>query len=70
MNSGTIGETAVIASSVVYLALIGTAGWLIHARRIVFAATPKAPARQAGKDKGDPAGGQQDGQDHHTASSM
>jgi len=36
-------DLAIVANSVVDLAAIGAVGWLIHARRIVFAATPKTP---------------------------
>ena len=36
-------DLGIIANTVVDLAAIGGVTWLIHAKRIVFAATPKTP---------------------------
>jgi len=45
-------DLGIIANTVVDLAAIGGVTWLIHAKRIVFAATPKPPqAQQSGQQQ-------------------
>ena len=41
MSVGAIAVTAIIVSGVQVTAVIGAGAWLIYAKRILFAATPK-----------------------------
>jgi hypothetical protein len=46
MSPGAIAVTAIIVSGVQVTAIVGAGAWLIHHKRILFAATPKPQARQ------------------------
>jgi hypothetical protein len=59
MSNGAVAITAIIVSGTQGTVFIAAGAWLIHARRIVFAATPKPPVQQAGQT----AGKKQDGPD-------
>lgn len=48
-------DLLVIANTLVDLAALGIGGALVYTRRIVFAATPKAPVQQQGTADGQPA---------------
>lgn len=48
MSTGAIAMTAIVVSGTEVLAAVAAWAWLVHSRRIVFAATPKAPVLQQG----------------------
>lgn len=48
MSAGAIAVTAIVVCGSEGLALIAAATWLIHHKRILFAATPKPQAQQQG----------------------
>jgi len=54
MSPGAIAVTAILVSGTEGLALIGAGAWLIHHKRILFAATPKPQASQASNSRVSP----------------
>lgn len=48
MSPGAIAITAIIVSGVQVTGIVGAGAWLIHHKRILFAATPKPSAQQQG----------------------
>lgn len=48
MSTGAIAMTAILTGGTEVLAVISAGAWLVHSRRIVFGATPKAPVQQQG----------------------
>lgn len=57
MSTGAIAMTAILVSGAEGLALIGAGTWLVHHKRILLAATPKALAQQPGNGNGTGADG-------------
>ena len=51
MSDAAIAVTAIIVSGVQVTAVVGAGAWLIHHKRILFAATPKPPAQDAAKTR-------------------
>jgi hypothetical protein len=49
VSAGAIAVTAIIVSGVQVTAIVGAGAWLIHHKRILFAATPKPQAQQQDK---------------------
>lgn len=48
MSTGAIAMTAILTGGTEVLAVVAAGAWLVHSRRIVFAATPKAPVQRQG----------------------
>jgi hypothetical protein len=60
MSPGTLAMTAILTGAAVEISVIAAVAWLVHGKRIVFAATPKDPPQQQGSEPGSqppPAGG-------------
>ena len=41
MSAAAVAVTAIVVSGVQVTAIVGAGAWLIHSKRILFAATPK-----------------------------
>lgn len=57
MSAGGIALTAILVSGAEGFALIAAVTWLVYTKRIMLAATPKAPAQQPASTAGQPPAG-------------